>query len=295
MKRKLSFSGHEKFTCRNFWLKKGYDHFSNPQKTSDENDVIELGVGKNMVTSIKHWVRAFGVLEESNSTPTFLGELLFGEGGKDLFLEDYGSLWLLHYSLIITERASLYSLVFNELRRERTDFTKEQLLNFIERKCKDYQSEAFNQVTVSSDIDVLIRNYVPLSSGRKNELEDDFSSILIELNLIKEYSQLINDEKKFWYKIEVDEKDELPWQIVLYTILDQWPNSTSISITDLLNTNNSPALVFAMTNEGLILKIKEMESNYSKHIHYDETAGNRVLQIKQGLTKEKVINDYYQR
>jgi hypothetical protein len=292
MKRRLSFSGHEKFTCKNFWLKKGFDFFSNPEKSSDENDVIELGVGKNMVTSIRHWVRAFGILDENSYAPTYLGETLFGENGKDIFLEDYGTLWLLHYSLIVTDKASVYNLVFNELRRERTDFTKEQLLNFIERKCKDYQSDAFNKVTVGNDIDVLIRNYYAQSSGRRSELEDDFSSILVELNLIKEHQQIINDEKKIWYKIEVDEKNDLPWQIVLYSILDRWPESTTISFSDLLNGNNAPALIFALTNEGLLLKVKEMVAYYKKQIIYDETAGNRIIQIK-GLTPKDVLNDYY--
>jgi len=294
MIKKLSFSGHEKFSCKHFWLKKGYDYFSNPHKASDENDVIELGVGKNMVTSIKHWVRAFGILNENTLAPTPLGEALLGETGMDPYLEDYGTLWLLHFALITTERASLYNLVFNVFRRERTDFTKEQLLNFLERTCKQYDTNFFNKNTVANDIDVLIRNYVADSDGRKSELEDDFSSLLIELNLIREHKQVIDKEKRVWYKIEVDEKNELPWQIVLYAILDQWDRTNSISFNDLLNGNNAPALIFAITKEGLFHKIQQMEKGYKRYIKYDETAGNRILQIRSGLTKQQVLNDYYQ-
>ncbi len=46
---KLSFSGHESFHCRQFWLKKGYDFVQRRGKFSDKNAVVELGVGKNMV------------------------------------------------------------------------------------------------------------------------------------------------------------------------------------------------------------------------------------------------------
>lgn len=293
MDKKYSFSGHEKFACKHFWLKKGFDHFGNKQKNSEETDVIDLGVGKNMVTSIRHWAKAFGLLQD-NLEPTFIGEYLFGENGKDIYLEDYGTIWLLHYLLIKTNRASIYNLTFNHFRREKTDFTKDQLLNFIERKCKEQRIDSFNKTTVHSDVDVLIRNYVKPEIHGKSELEDDFSFLLLELNLIKEFHQIIDKKKQAWYKIEVDEKDDLPWQIVLYSILDNWNGQTSIDFNALLTEANSPALVFAMTKEGLHIKIEKMEKAYRRLIKYDETAGNKVLQIKPALTKQIVLNDYYQ-
>jgi len=49
---RYSFAGHETFTCKNYWLKKGYDHSREGKKFND-NAVIDLGVGKNMVNSIR--------------------------------------------------------------------------------------------------------------------------------------------------------------------------------------------------------------------------------------------------
>lgn len=294
MSSKLSFSGHEKFACKHFWLKKGYDYFSEKRKASEEYDVIELGVGKNMVSSIKHWTKAFGLLNDSSLEPTQIGEYLLGENGKDIYLEDFGSIWLLHYLLIKTNKSSLYNLVFNDFRREKIDFTKEQLLRFVERKCKEQKTDTFNKSTVQNDVDVFIRNYVKPEIESKGELEDEFSCLMLELNLINEFHQIIDKKKRTWYKIEVDEKDDLPWQIILYSILDNWQGQTSISFNSLLTENNSPALVFALTQEGLYSKIKKMEEAYKKHIKYDETAGNRVLQIKSTLNKQTILDDYYQ-
>lgn len=290
---RFSFSGHEKFACKHFWLKKGYDHFSGKHQGVEE-DVVKLGVGRNMVTSIKHWSKAFGLFHEDSMRPTEIGEYLFGENGKDIYVEDYGTIWLLHYLLIKTNKASIYNLIFNSFRREKLDFTKEQLINFIERKCNEIKSDSFNKSTVQSDVDVFIRNYVKPEIDSKSELEDDFSNLLLELDLVKEYHQIIDKKKQTWYKMEVDEKNYLPWQIVLYSIMDSWEGQSSISFTELLNENNSPALVFALTRDGLYEKIKQMETHYRKHIKYDETAGNRVLQIKSTITKEIVLNDYYQ-
>ncbi|NEM99756.1 DUF4007 family protein, partial [Pontibacter burrus] len=60
---KYTFSGHEKFQCRHLWLKKGYDYLQLGKSFLEEDAVIELGVGKNMVASIRFWLKAFGITD----------------------------------------------------------------------------------------------------------------------------------------------------------------------------------------------------------------------------------------
>ena len=48
--KKLSFSGHESFQCRSLWLKKGFDFVKAGRSFLNEDAVVELGVGKNMVS-----------------------------------------------------------------------------------------------------------------------------------------------------------------------------------------------------------------------------------------------------
>jgi len=50
---KLVFSGHETFSCKQFWLKKGYDFVNNNMTFNNDDAVVDLGVGKNMVSSIR--------------------------------------------------------------------------------------------------------------------------------------------------------------------------------------------------------------------------------------------------
>ena len=56
---KYTFSGHDTFHCRSLWLKKGYDYLLLNKKFSDDDAVVVLGVGKNMVTAIRYWMKAF--------------------------------------------------------------------------------------------------------------------------------------------------------------------------------------------------------------------------------------------
>ncbi len=60
-----SFSGHETFPFRYPWLKKGFDAVQQDAEAFLRDDAITtLGVGKNMVRSIRHWCLAAGVLAE---------------------------------------------------------------------------------------------------------------------------------------------------------------------------------------------------------------------------------------
>ena len=75
----FKFSGHETFHCRHFWLKKGVDHLSAGSSFKNKEAVVELGVGKNMVTSISHWLKAFG-LANVDLELTELANLLLKDG-----------------------------------------------------------------------------------------------------------------------------------------------------------------------------------------------------------------------
>ena len=48
---KYTFSGHESFPCKALWLKKGYDFIIKGRDFNAPDSVIELGVGKNMVSA----------------------------------------------------------------------------------------------------------------------------------------------------------------------------------------------------------------------------------------------------
>lgn len=57
------------------WLKKGYDFVRSGKSFNDETAVVDLGVGKNMVASIKFWLKSFGIIDEENNTTRF-GDLI---------------------------------------------------------------------------------------------------------------------------------------------------------------------------------------------------------------------------
>src|SRR4051812_2807788 len=92
------FSGHETFPCRYAWLPKAVTNLqANPALFGDEDDaMVQLGVGKNMVRAIRFWSDATGVAESvpGGMRVTTLGQAVLGEDAHDPFLEDVQTLWL---------------------------------------------------------------------------------------------------------------------------------------------------------------------------------------------------------
>ena len=172
---KLQFSGHESFICKHFWLKKGYDYIVKNSDFNSESAVIGLGVGKNMVTSISYWLKAFGLLDSNNSRTELANNIFDEKNGYDPYIENLATVWLLHYSLIKTNKASVYSLFFNDFRKGRTDFTKEQFLSYVRRILEGEGQKNINSNTINSDISVFIRNYLkPSFKETKIDIEEDF-------------------------------------------------------------------------------------------------------------------------
>lgn len=291
---KLQFSGHESFACKQFWLKKGYDFISSQNTFNDQKAVVDLGVGKNMVASIRYWLKVFNIIDEVNENPTAFGNKIFSEGGFDPYLEDIGSLWLLHYQLIRKGKASIYSLLFNEFRKERRDFTKDHLHAFLKRKCNEEdQATRYNENTINTDINVLFRNYIRPERERKNEIEDAVTNMFSDLELITQFKKRSFDEKLTdFYQVESDSRNDLPCEIVFFSILDNFEGLQSISFRQLLAGENSPGAVFALNNDGLYKKIIQITDKF-EGVVYNETAGNQVLQIKTNFDKWEVLNGYY--
>jgi len=254
---KYTFSGHDSFQCRQLWLKKGYDFVQENNSFNDEEAVVRLGVGKNMVSAIRYWMKAFNIIDYKDNITKFGAKLFDKDIGYDPYLEDEASLWLLHYQLVQTGYASIYSIIFNEFRKEKLFFTKETFLNYLKR-IKDANPElSFNENTIAKDFIVFLNMYK--SDSENTDVEDSFSGILSEIGMLRiSYTQDDNGKKVEQFQIENNERDNLPGAVVLFSILNNPSYGNSISLKSLEFYANSPGSIFALSRTGLINKISDI-------------------------------------
>ena len=276
---RYSFSGHESFFCKPLWLKKAYDSMNEGVNFTSPDAVAALGVGKNMVASIRFWSRAFGL--SINDTPTSFANLIFDtDNGYDPYLEDEGTLWLLHYYLLTKKIASLYHLVFLDFQREKKEFDKNQLLSFIRRKCNvPEQKNVYNENTVKKDISVLLHNYVMPSDIRSSE---DFSAIFLDLGLINS----LGAEK---YAFNDTDINHIHPDILLYALLDYKGEDNTISLDGMQEI----ALIFGLSLSNLIELIRDVVAHHPDDLSYTDNSGVKNLQFIHNIDADAVLNHYY--
>ena len=281
--KKYTFSGHESFPCKSLWLKKGYDFVVEGNDFNSPEAVIGLGVGKNMVASIRFWLKAFGISD--NDVLTDLGNYLFDESkGKDKYLEDIATLWLLHFNLVFSEEATIYKMFFCGVQKERTRFEREQVLTYVKlRMAEAGKMTLFNANTVKKDVGVLLQNYC---LPRKPQSNEDFSSLLIDLDLIRQ------DSEGKGYYFNVDGKRQVTKEIFLYGLLKLREQEGDNSIP--FNTiQERVGLVFCMQDFETIKMLKQIASEYSEYIAYSDVAGIKQIQFIKDLDVQRVLDNYY--
>lgn len=279
---KLTFSGHESFPCRPLWLKKGYDFVIAGKNFNSPSAVIDLGVGKNMVMSIRYWLRCFGLTgaEGMNEIAHYLFDTT---EGKDPFIEDLGTLYLLHFMLVSTNEATLYNWTFTRFQRERKEFDRDQLHSFVKRSMVEAgKIKAYNANTVRKDIAVLIQNYVLPKNAKRYE---DYSTLMIDLDLL----HVSSDGKTYYFNI--DGKRPVPSDILLYAIVVRKGSDMTVSY-DMLQ---EVASVFCMNDMELISMMKLLNTAYPDILNYSEIAGIRQLQFTNDITPREILDRYYGR
>jgi len=166
-KRKYKFSGHQTFAFRYGWLEKGVRGMLDKKDLFFRDDaLVLLGVGKNMVESIRHWCTVTQLIEEdtANKKPgvvalrvSTIGERLLSEQGWDPYLEDDASLWLVHWLLVSNPAiGTTWQIAFSLF--QRPDFTKREMVNHV-AAFAEKQSVKVNESSLSRDVDCFVRTY----------------------------------------------------------------------------------------------------------------------------------------
>lgn len=281
------FSGHETFQCRHFWLRKGLEFISSGGGLRSDEATIDLGVGKNMVASINYWLRAMNVTNAIGVVTEF-GERIFGNEGWDPYLEDISTLYLLHFNLIRNDsHASIYKLIFEDFRRTRvsSEFTEEQIHDFIMRTLTQC-GEAVSEKTISNDIRVLIKSYHCDTHHGSKSIEDDLSSVFINLQFIQKL--VLPHEKIPRYRINYSSQALLNPIVFLSCILDVFDDSDSISVEEIQKQVSDKLLCNA---EGTDQKLSYLADK--GYIVYKQDAGRREIQLKRKLNRWDLLAKYY--
>ncbi|KAA5548350.1 DUF4007 family protein [Adhaeribacter rhizoryzae] len=269
-----SFTGHQTFALRSSWLKKGIDELrTNLHIFADEDALVKLGVGKNMVVAIRHWLL---VTKLANSLtdrgvdlqPTELGDFLLADDGVDPYLEDPATLWILHWNLCGPGSiAFTWAFAFNIFRE--WEWTSTSLANAVSIAARAISAKTSSQETVERDVNVFIQTYLA-PSDRGQNAEDGLDCPLRELGLVR--SGFGGNQQ---LTFAIGPKPSLPPSVFAWALIEFWQlnylNNYTIAVRDIVNAEGSPGVVFKLDEDSTLAYLDQLEELTSGVLRFEDT------------------------
>lgn len=293
---KVSFGRHETFALRYSWLSKGFHSIkAGLDITNIDDSTVKLGVGKNMVAAIRYWLRACQMLKADGLTATEIGNFILDKSeGKDPFLEDEATIWLMHWLLSTNgEQATAFYWFFNKFHRP--EFTASEL----QAALSDFTKEALVKTkrpaasTLKSDALLIPRMYTPSKARGRTPLEEALDSPLSLLRLI---TQSAGDKG---YQSKPEARPGLPIGVLAYVVsqLLLEKNVMAIPVEEIMYSRDNypaPGSVFRLTETDLITKLEVMVHENSGLFEIRETAGiHQLYRLHEDLNPIEFLEKHY--
>lgn len=275
--------GHEKFVLHDGWLNKGLQAVNNDERIFLGNNAPdELGVGNNMVKSIRYWLKAFKLIHEKPGKGAYLTPLADEILDHDKYFENDFTLWVLHSNLVRNiEEATTWYMVFNRCDAE--EFNKEELKDIITSEIIKYVKHSnFSKLSVNNDIEVLLNMYCK-EKGEDYDPEDKNVCPLSALSLIFKKNDI-------YIRRQPDIRKLSEW-VILYELLNLFKDNKSISIDAISQGERSIGNIYNLSRVTINEYLDKLEN--MNFIRVIRTAGLDVVMKETDMTAEKVIDEYY--
>lgn len=278
------FSGHESFACRYGWLPKFYEILvRSPDLVRDDEAVmVELGIGRNMVKSLRFWAQAFALMEEpqrqSLTATPFAHWLLDMRKGHDPFLEDVGSLWLLHWRLVSTAQLAVWEVAFFETPER--EVLRRYLAQKVERRASVLERKVSSN-TVRQHVDIFLASYSAPAAASRSSVEEALACPLQELGLVKLLPTSDRDEVVAFARGPWPHLDTVTFARIL---LDYWrlraPHDSTLTLRALSTDFASPGLALRLDEGALWTYLVNVCEQYPSLFELTDGVERRAISLK---------------
>lgn len=292
---KPQFSGHETFPLRQLWPAKiahciiRAECAGKKASLSGTEAIVELGVGKNMVSSMRFWAQACGILGRDDKLTAF-GSRVFGSSdseGLDPYCSNVATVWMFHWNLasrpdVFTPIWYLFNIV-NQPTLDRAAFVNgmDELVHANGWKV--------SKLTLRRAEECVLRSYLPRMSA-KGHIEDFIEPLLASLNLL----ELTNSRDVF--SIRRSAHHTLPDAIFAYALIDYWERlpvkSSALDLSRIAHDYGSPGRVFKLDINSIVDRLHRLSDLTNGSLEWTEQAGLRqVIRRRAALEAPKVFCD----
>lgn len=290
----FKLKGNESFNIREGWLSKGIEAIrDDPYIFTQSSAMDTLGVGSKMVKSIRFWMQATGLAQETRENGKRRQTLTEGFGEiiaeKDPYFEDVATLWLIHSKIIVRkELCTAWYFFFNTI--EATEFDRDDLIMLLGYEMNKLVGHGnYSAKSLEDDCVNIIRMYLKedLKTKGLRDPEENLSSPFSELGLIQK-SEVFPKKYKKTQPIQ----DSLDKLVVMYVLLGSLGEGQhAVSVDDLLY---KPCSIGKTLNMGRTMLYEYLDKLRNvKLITLNRTAGLDMVYVPEDLHKVDILRDYY--
>ncbi|UTV41747.1 DUF4007 family protein (plasmid) [Ensifer adhaerens] len=287
------FSGHETFACRYAWLPKAYRAIkANSGIFFDEDAaMVELGIGKNMVRSLRFWADVMGIAKptaDRTHVLTSTAQAIFEDGGHDPYLEDVRTLWLLHWNMSSGAAPALFAWHYLIGSWPYPEFTRSEALAAFLRQ-SERLGYSHSSVTLGQHLDIFLHTYMPARSARVG-IEDSLDGPLVELRLLQQTGEKRSEGGRWEavYAFRREAKPDITNELFAYALLDYWDRTAvgekTLLVRQVTSAPGAPGQVFKLPEEDIRARLEWLSQQKEFGIGYRPSA------IQGLLTRDNLLS-----
>lgn len=287
----MAYGQHQSFYLRDRWLSKGLRHISEDERFFYDKEAFEkIGLGKNMVQSLRFWVIATGVVEEKFNDdrkkayhPSELGKVIYE---YDRFVQFNDTAAIIHYHLSREkEPATIWYWFFNILNE--TIIPKEEVTNSFIVWVKQEDSKIVSERSLRRDVDCLLKLYTAGQSH--NDPEEVIQSPITKLNLVQEKKGIV-------YKVNPTLED-IGLTALMYSLLDysRRKDIYTITVEEIVSNEGMWGKVFNTTRGMIINALEKLSLHPEYNLTFTRTNNLDTVRLPKITPLEFLRSDYSER
>lgn len=285
----MKIKGHQSFYIRRGWIHKGIKKVNEDKSVFTNKELTltdEFGIGSNMVTSLKYWLDAFGLVDKKRQGNehyhelTDLGKLILE---KDPYLEETSTWQLLHYKLATNEElATTWYWFFNEYNGNK--FNKENLFNNLNGFIQERYEKELAERSLKDDITCLLSSYVPRRDIESPE--DNIESPFTDLGLIEIYNK--KNGEIFYQRVS---KVKLDVNVALYIILNEAKENKAVDLKDIIYSPNNIGKIFNLNMYEVIDILEKLQD--LGYINFTRTGGLDYITFAKSPSVQEIMTNIF--
>lgn len=286
----MKFRAYETFSLRKGWLHKGIAELLNDARLfyyKDSTPMDRLGIGSNMVKSLRYWLLATRLVEDvyingrHEMALTDIGQVIWN---RDPYFQEEGTWQIIHYLLSSNvDMATSWYFVFNKFNV--SEFTKDDFNDGIKTFIADTEGETIPaERALSDDFECVVKTYY--SHKENDDPESNFICPLTDLNL------LTVSDNRVVNKVKPRVSSISPYVSLAILVNEaQKNNKTEIRISEIEKAPCNLGKTFNLDNIS-IAKILDQLRNMNA-VKVTRTAGLDVVKFMVNTDFIQCVTDYY--